>query len=55
MKKNIPAIRRKPRMFLLRPEDASFIRKTSGELGIQQADVIHELIQAYLQKCAEIS
>lgn len=37
------------RAFRLRREDADTIKQVSEELGISQADVIHELVDNYMQ------
>lgn len=37
------------RSFRIRPEDAEFIKKTSEELGVSQAEVIHQLVDFYLE------
>ena len=37
------------RAFRLRREDADTIKQVSEELGISQADVIHELVDNYRQ------
>ena len=37
------------RTFRLRREDADTIKQVSEELGISQADVIHELVDNYRQ------
>ena len=37
------------RAFRLRREDADTIKQVSEELGISQADVIHELVDSYRQ------
>lgn len=39
------------RAFRLRKEDAVFLKELSQDVGISQAEVIHELIEAYKKQC----
>lgn len=33
--------------------DAEFIKQLSNDVGITQAEVIHEIIEAYIKQCEE--